>query len=78
MMIDLDEYRRAGLDEDVDAVLAAATRWRDDPTTNNVMALREAIDALAVEFVAFNEAVDEYAQPDDRAPGELRGGKIVL
>ncbi len=74
--MDMDQYLRGGLDEQVNAVLSAATRWRDDPTTNHVMALREAIDALAGAYVAFGEAVDEFkALPDE--PAVIEGGTVV-
>ncbi len=75
-MTDLDEYRRAGLHEDVDAVLAAAQHWRDDPTTEHVLALREAIDALARAYVRFGDTVDEYKESDG-TPAEIKHGNIV-
>ncbi len=75
-MTDLDEYRRCGLHEDVNAVLSAAQRWRDDPSTDSVLALREAIDALARAYVDFGNAVDEYkGLPDE--PSVLDHGGIV-
>ncbi len=75
-MIDLDTYLRAGLNEETTAVLSAATRWRDDPTTNHVMALREAIDALAGAYVDWTRAVDDFkALPDE--PALIEGGMVV-
>ena len=76
-MTDLDEYRRAGLHEDVDAVLSAAQRWRDDPSTNHVMAIREAIDALAGAYVDFNAAVEDFkGLPDEPAEITCVKGRV--
>ena len=74
--MDLDQYLRAGLHEPADAVLSAATRWRDAPTTNHVLALREAIDALAGAYVDFNAAVEEFMGLPD-VPAVIEGGMVV-
>ncbi len=74
--MDLDEYLRCGLDEETNAVLSAAQRWRDDPNTDHVIALRDAIDALARAYVAFGEAVEEF-KAGDGEPSELVHGRIV-
>ncbi len=72
----LDEYTRFGLQEQVGAILSAAQRWRDDPSTDHVIALRDAIDALARAYVAFGEAVEEFkGLPDE--PAEIEGGTVV-
>jgi hypothetical protein len=72
----LDEYLRAGLHHEVDEVLHTAQRWHESPSSVTRMdRMNEAIDALANAFVDFNEAVDEYTQPDDSPPGELKHGR---
>lgn len=75
-MIDLDEYLRADLHEPVTAVLAAARGWRSDPSTDHVLALRDAIDALARDYVTFMDAADKYMSEDGEA-AEIRGGSIT-
>lgn len=74
-MTDFDEYLRAGLHEETNAVLSAAQRWRADLSTTNVLALRDAIDALADAYVAWNSKVEEFMSEDGDGV-ELRGGLI--
>jgi hypothetical protein len=73
----LDQYLRAGLHAEIDAVLHAAKRWRLNPSRSREQRLTETIDALAEAYTEWNEAVSTFTQPDDAPPGELKHGVIV-
>lgn len=70
-MIELDQYLRAGLDELVNDVIHAATRWRDNATEARATRLREAIDALAEGYVGFDELVEDFYESDG-TPGVMK------
>lgn len=76
-MMDLDQYLRCGLHEEVAAVLHAAKRWASaDASETKCERLRDAVDALADAYVAFGEAVEQFkAGPDE--PSKLAHGRIA-
>ena len=69
--MDLDQYLRAGLHEQVAAVIHTAQRWHESPSSITRMdSMNAAIEALADAYVAFNDAVEEFKDGPDE-PSEI-------
>lgn len=70
--MDLDQYIRAGLETEVEAVLDTAKEWRGRPSDQTSLALKGATDRLAAAWVQWEQAVEEF-KGGNGTPAKLCG-----